>query len=556
MAIISGARHRAAISGVFLIGLTVLGWNAGSPGLATAYVDPVARIQAQDESVYGSISLEMAKNGDWLTPRFLGRYVLYKPPLLYWLEAAAVKMLGPLANTLGSEKPIPDRGRQRAVKLFALRLPSILAGAATVTLVFAWLLEENAPLAAAAAGATLLLSSHLFFVLSRIGLTDALLTFWTVLAMFALARDPGLASRAGLWTFGIASGAAMLTKGIAGLFALLALALFCVISRERPAWRRLAAAAAISAAVAAPWYLYQLVRNTRWFWAEYVLTEVLTNSVGSPVQSTRESHVGYYLKRLIALDAPLFAAALIALTRKRPRVVLAWLAVVLAAALSFEYRNTSYLLPVFPAMALLVGGAIPKDWAKWALALAVALFVAKALTPAAIWGIPFQAESVIAVEPALDRYAAMKRGNELILGDPDDGFSSACLDLPKVRYLFLDASYQRRTYALDFEYLGIIVTASDFARLPEVGPKAVRPQFERRLRDWGLNLSQHVHGDPIATVILAPTLGQIQALVHDHPGSDFLLPVEWAAQDEGVHEVLPVGDGKDLLLSREVVHRP
>ena len=70
----------------------------------------------------------------------------------------------------------------------------------------------------------LLLSSHLFFVLSRIGLTDALLTFETALAMFALARDPRLASRAGLWTFGIASGAALLTKGIAGLFAPLALA--------------------------------------------------------------------------------------------------------------------------------------------------------------------------------------------------------------------------------------------------------------------------------------------------------------------------------------------
>jgi hypothetical protein len=273
---------------------------------------------------------------------------------------------------------------------------------------------------------------------------------------------------------------------------------------------------------------------------------VVTNSVGAPVQSTQESHVAYYLKRLIALDAPLFAAALIALTRKRPRILLVWIAVVLAAALSFEYRNTSYLLPMLPALALLVGGAIPKEWAKWALAVAMVLFVAKTLSPAQTWGIPFKAESVIAVEPALDRYAAMNRGNELILGDPNDGFSSACLDLPRVRYLFFDASFRRRSYALDFQDLGIIVTAADFARLPEV-----HPQFEQRLRDWGLH-----RGDPIATVILAPTLDQILALVHDHPGSDFLLPVEWAAEDAGVHEVLPIGDGRDLLLSREVVHRP
>ena len=530
-------QHRLAISGVFLIGATVLGWNAWSPGLATAYVDPVARIQAQDESLYGSISLGMAKHGNWLTPRFLDRYALFKPPLLYWLEGTSVKALG-----------------RRAI---AYRLPSILAGAATVTLVFAWLLAENAPLAAAGAGAMLLLSSHLFFVLSRIGLTDALLTFETALAMFALARDPRLASRAGLWTFGIASGAALLTKGIAGLFALLALAVFCVISRERPSWSRLAAAVAISAAVAAPWHLYQLIRHTRWFWAEYILTEVVTEGIGKPDQSTQESQAGYYLKRLIALDAPLLVAALAGLlfgwARKRPRVLLAWIAVVLAAALSFEYRNTSYLLPVFPALALLAAGVVPRDRAKGALALTVVLFAAKVAAPAQTfgsqsWGLPFKAESVIAAEPALDRYAAMKRGNELILGDPTDQFYSACLDLPRVRYLYLDPSTEHRRYALNFEYLGVTMTASDFDRLAQV-----RPAFDQRLRDWGLNPSQ---GDPIATTILAPTLERIQTLVHDHPHADFLLPPEWAAQDGGVHEVLQTDSGRELLLSREVVQRP
>jgi MFS family permease len=532
-ATISPVRRRAAISGVFLISLTVLGWNAGSPGIATAYVDPVAKIQAQDEAYYGSMSLQMAEHGDWLTPRFLDRYALVKPPLLYWLEASAAKVLG--------RRPI------------SLRLPSILAGAATVTLVFAWLLADNASLAAAAAGAMLLLSSHLFFVLSRMGLTDALLTFETALAMFALARDPRLASRASLWTFGIASGAAMLTKGIAGLFALLALAVFCVISRDRPAWRRLAAAVAISAAVAAPWHLYQLIRHTRWFWSEYVLTEMVTEGAGKPDQTTQESQVGYYLKRLIELDAPLVAAALVASlfgwARKYPRVLLAWIAVVLAAALGFDYRNTSYLLPVFPALALLVAGTIPKDRAKWALALAVALFVAKVAAPSQTWGIPFKAESAIAVEPVLDRYAAMKRGNELILGDPNDGFYSACLDLPHVRYLYLDPSTQRRRYALDFEYLGITMTASDYARLPELR----RSLFDQRLRDWGLDPSR---GDPIATTIIAPTLEQIQALVHNNPRADFLLPVEWAAQDAGVHAILSTEGGRELLLSREVVQRP
>jgi 4-amino-4-deoxy-L-arabinose transferase-like glycosyltransferase len=508
---ISRVPRRSAVSIVFLAGLAILGWKAGGPGIATAYVDPLARIQAQDEAYYGAISIHIAEHGDWLTPRFLDRYALAKPPLLMWCEAAAVKVMG--------------RGA------WALRLPSIVAGAGTLALVFWWLLEEGVALAAALTAVLLLLSSHLFFVLSRIGLTDAILMFTTTLAMFALARDPRLASRAGLWTFGLASGAAILTKGLAGLFALLALALFCVISKEHPHWRRVAQVVAISAGVAAPWHLYQLWRHTRWFWAEYVVTELVTNSVGKPPQSTEESQVGYYLRRLLALDAPLLVAALVALARVRSRVLIAWIVVVLAAALSFEYRNTTYLLPVFPALALLVGRAIPSRWAVGVLALAALLFAGKVVASAEPWGLPFGPQSVIAMEPMLDRYAALQRGNELVIVSPDDGFYSACLDLPRVRYLYLDPSTERRKYALDFEYLGVTVTASDFERLPEL-----RPQFKQRLFEWGLQT-----GDPVATVILAQNQEQIDAIVRDHPNVDFILP--------------DAGGGHHLLLSREVIQR-
>ncbi len=523
---------RGSVVLVFLAALAVLGWDAAKPGIATAYVDPIEKIQAQDEGYYGSISFEMAKSfemgksGDWLMPRFLDRYALTKPPLLYWLQATAVKMTG--------RKPI------------ALRLPSILAGAATVAIVYTWLLGEGAPLAAAIAASLLLLSSHLFFVLSRIGLTDALLTFETTLAMFTLVRDPQIKSRAGLWTFGVASGAAILTKGIAGLFPLLALVAFCAISGRRPQWTKVAQVVAISAAVAAPWHVYQLVRHTRWFWAEYVLTEIVTFGSGAPPQTTAETQAGYYFERLALMDAPLLAAAVLALFWKRPPALIAWLLVVLVAALNFDYRNATYLAPLLPALALLVGGAISPKWSRWALAAAVLLFVGKALAPGKPWGIPFGAESKIPAEQALDRYASLKRGNELIIGSPADGFYSACLDLARVRYLYLDPSTERRRYALDFEELGITMTASDFLRLPDL-----RPAFEQRLRDWGLD-----RGDPIATVILAPNMDQVGTVIRSHPEADFLLPATWAAQDDGIHSVVDAGSGLELLFSREVIQRP
>src|ERR1700683_2398014 len=117
---ISPVDSKTPVAAVFCASLLLLGFGAGKAGIATAYVDPVAKIQAQDEATYAASSLRMAVHGGWMTPRFLGRYALYKPPLLYWLAASSVKVLG-----------------NRAL---ALRAPSVLAGAATVALVFHWLI--------------------------------------------------------------------------------------------------------------------------------------------------------------------------------------------------------------------------------------------------------------------------------------------------------------------------------------------------------------------------------------------------------------------------------
>ena len=70
----------------------------------------------------------MSRGDGWLTPKSLGRYALYKPPLFYWLSAVAVKLKG--FNPL------------------AVRLPSILAGAGVCALVFAWVRREASAVAA------------------------------------------------------------------------------------------------------------------------------------------------------------------------------------------------------------------------------------------------------------------------------------------------------------------------------------------------------------------------------------------------------------------------
>src|SRR5690242_11636271 len=47
-----------------------------------------------DEGRYAEISREMAVTGDWVTPRLNGIKYLEKPPLHYWVGAAAMDQFG------------------------------------------------------------------------------------------------------------------------------------------------------------------------------------------------------------------------------------------------------------------------------------------------------------------------------------------------------------------------------------------------------------------------------------------------------------------------------
>jgi 4-amino-4-deoxy-L-arabinose transferase-like glycosyltransferase len=514
---------------VFAASLLVLLWHAGRPGIATGYVDPVAKIHAQAEAMYAAGTFEIAEHGDWMTPRFAGRYALWKPPVLNWLSAIAVKAIG--RNAL------------------ALRLPSIVAGAVGVALVCWWLLSVGASTGAALTGAILLLSSHLFFTLSRIAMMDVLLTFEIVLAMYVLSRDPRLESGRSVWMFGGALGAAVMTKALAGLLPLIILCVLFVISRERPSAMRMLQVVAIGAAIALPWHLYQLVVHHRWFIDEYILTETLTYGMKSPPQETQESQLGFYVKRLLLLDPILLGAAALALIRVRSKLLLVWAVVIFAAALTFQYRNDAYLTPLYPALAILVAMAIPRRRSIAFGGVALLLLIGKAVASTQAWGIPFEPENVNPSLAALNEYAAMKRGNDLAVVDTDDEFYSACIGLPHIRYVWIDPNPPRR-FPLDFQYLGILISAAEYARMAEL-----QPEFERRLRAEGLNTS-----DPIPTSILAKTPEELGELIRTHPQVDFFLPGNWTHIDQGVHvrTTVPINGTGDrvFLLAREKIQRP
>lgn len=489
---------------VFLASLACLSWRVWDVGLAAGYVDPVGRIAAQDEAVYAHIATRMAERGDWLTPKFLGRYALFKPPLLYWASAACVRLFGP--------------------SVFAIRLPSLIAGALVATVLFLWIPDWRGGLIAV----LLLIGNPLWHILSRVALTDALLALWVTLAVWALAHGRP-------WSFSAATAAAILTKGIAGLMPLFIAAVWGVWRTETRAKFKFAPLAAF--AFAAPWFLYQWIAHPLWFRAEFIDTEILGFSLGAaPPQTSDENTLAFYARRLLFTDPALIALAVWGALR-RPwsfSPAIAWALTALALVLSNSYRNATYLLPVIPALCWLAG----QRKSRAVLATLAALFVLRAANPAERWGLPYASVPPVPAARAVAQYAALHRDREFIVIDPSEQFVAANEPIPRLRYCFLGDEADYRRYALNFRHLGIALTVEEYLKLPE--GEAV---YRDRLRQWGLDSAE-----PIATVIVAKDPVEVARFIAARPATDFL--IAGFTPPESPHERRPAGEGRLLLLGQ------
>jgi hypothetical protein len=324
--------------------------------------------------------------------------------------------------------------------------------------------------------------------------------------------------------------------------------------KQKPRFRSVCYAATLGLGLAAPWFAYQLVVHQHWFWTEHALLEILGFGTGIPQQSSQENPVLFYTMRMAATDPVLLASALVALPsfvvalRRRSgeaTLLACWLAVVIAAVLGWQYRNASYLLPIVPALALLAttyGPLSSRSTAPWMLMLVCAAVVGKGALPAAPFGISFQEGTVQRSSRPLSDYCERRRGNELIVVDPDEDLYAAALPLPKLRYCWMGRRPTDANYAMPFDDMGIAVPASRFNDLAKW-----EPLYRQHLREWGLDT-----GEPIATLIEARSVEELASMVQAHPGSDFLLPVKYRPALEGVTPQELVGASNDyfFLLSR------
>ena len=509
-------------------------------GLAAGYLDPIAHISSQDEALYSHSAIQMAERGDWLTPHFLGRLALYKPPLTDWLAAASARAFG--------------------VSRVTLRFPIVFLTAFALGLLF-FFAAGMGRWESGAFAVLFLLSNRLWMVPASMVLTDALLASFEIAAMYCLLYDPWLESPAAFWGFAGAFAAAVMTKGVAAGPLALAFLLYCVFAppRYRPTWRRALLAPAAAAALVLPWYFYQTAVHTRWFLAEHIGLEIFSFGAGAPPQTTRESQLGFYLQRFVVMDPLLFAFAMTAIPawftalRKRSAeatLLACWLAPMLAAIFLWQYRNATYVIPCLAPLAVAAAVYAPLSskapgWTALILALA---FAAKLATPAQPWGLSFAPETLPAA-PALENYCRQQRGNDLMVVDLVDDLYASTLPLANLRYGLISPSLYGGQLTMDFPAMGITMSAADFDRFD-----AIEPHYREVLRQWGIDSSE-----PLARLIVASTPAALMALARSHPLTDFFLPQRYRlAADEAAgagHQVEDAGPGFFWLKSRQPLPR-
>mgnify|MGYP000450729055 CR=1 FL=1 len=145
------------------------------------------------EPRYAEIARLMAQTGDWITPWFEPGVPFWgKPPLSFWAQAAAARLLGP------SE--------------FALRLPSWLAAAAMIFLTWRFALQYCGD-RVARWSALVLSTMALSYIAAGAVMTDAFLALGTTLSLasFFLAAQGGGAVWRWLFFLGLVIG--LLAKG-------------------------------------------------------------------------------------------------------------------------------------------------------------------------------------------------------------------------------------------------------------------------------------------------------------------------------------------------------
>jgi 4-amino-4-deoxy-L-arabinose transferase-like glycosyltransferase len=335
---------------------------AGVFGFLRAHDAPGRPLARWDEAIYYNVASNVL-DGRWLLPLFdasghpltvTGPF-LHKPPLVYWLHAAGMGLLGETPASARLVSALATAALVCVTVLIATRLGGTFAGACAAVL-SQWI--------------PALYGTHAGNSVS----TDQFLVLFALAAVyvFLLSVDADdRTERSFAAVAGALGGFAVLSKGVAaGPIALgcLPLAWLCRDGLSRRSWGALAAAAV---AVVAPWFLAVAALAPDALWTQMIYSQTVQRATAQrfistpgtfafmdyPYLRTAPEYFGdaWWLLPLTPLSIPATGND----ARYLRLQVLGWgLVLTVGPIYALAGNHGWYWLPIAPAIVLLVGGAV------------------------------------------------------------------------------------------------------------------------------------------------------------------------------------------------------
>ncbi len=316
-----------------------------------------------DEPRFALIARDLVESGEWLFPRVGGDLYQDKPPLFFWLIAAACALTGSLR--------------------LSFLLPSLLASLGTLVLVHDLtrrLWNREAGLCAA----LVLLFTVQFTLQARLAQIDATLCFFTTLSLYGLLRHL-LLKDGWRWYIlgGFAAGLGVITKGV-GFLPLLVFAPYAYACWRKwplpelqatPAGWSSAAFAFVGAI--ALWLVPMLIAVA---WSDDPALEIYRDEILFQQTVTRyatawhhQQRFYYYLPVMLTLWLPFIVLLPWLLPRwverlrardARILLLLGWVALVLLFFSVSPGKRGVYILPALPALAIASGEWLRGLWQR------------------------------------------------------------------------------------------------------------------------------------------------------------------------------------------------
>ncbi|WP_313952403.1 glycosyltransferase family 39 protein [Accumulibacter sp.] len=330
-----------------------------------------------DEGRYAEIPREMVASGDWVTPRLNDFKYFEKPALQYWATATGYTLFG--------------------IGEWTARLWPALTGFLSILLVW-WTGRRLWGATAGHLAAAILASSLLFVVLGHLITLDMGLSFFLQVAWTGfLFAQQGERSESRRWMLLAWAGLALavLSKGLVALVLVGAtLVGYTLLNRDLSPWKRLSplAGLALFLVIAAPWFVAVSLANPEF--PQFFFIHEHFDRFLSTVH--RRDEPGWYFFAVYALGALPWTLLLVHTLLKSwgrhaagsfspERFLLLWIVATFAFFSVSGSKMAPYILPIFPALALLGGQHIAalsrRAWLLHLALLAVLAAAALALAP-------------------------------------------------------------------------------------------------------------------------------------------------------------------------------